>query len=87
MEIIVIDVRERWEFAFGCKPDSINIPVHELPEHLEELRAFSGLIILCCATGSRSGLAANYLFQEGIENVTNGGGWKHLIFTKYKNES
>jgi rhodanese-related sulfurtransferase len=35
-------------------------------------------IILCCASGSRSGMAKRILIAKGFENVHNAGTWRSL---------
>lgn len=74
----IIDVRSRMEFMGGHVDGSINIPLQEIPEHVEEIKSM-GDIILCCASGNRSGQAVNYLKAQGI-NCENGGGWMELNF-------
>jgi rhodanese-related sulfurtransferase len=35
-------------------------------------------LILCCASGNRSGHAAQFLQQHGLQEVYNGGGWMQV---------
>lgn len=72
-EITVVDVRTRGEFAGGHVAGSVNIPLQEIPENLEKFRAMKNIIV-CCATGNRSGQAMRYLLGQGIE-CKNGGSW------------
>ena len=74
----IIDVRSRMEFMGGHVEGSINIPLQEIPEHIEEIKAMNEPIF-CCASGNRSGQAVNYLKAQGI-NCENGGGWMELNF-------
>ncbi len=69
----VVDVRTRAEFMGGHVKDSINIPLQELPARLEELKEMEN-IVLCCASGNRSGQASAYLKQHGV-NCENAGSW------------
>lgn len=71
----IIDVRNPWEFDGAHVAGSINIPLHELPERIEDIKAMQKPIILCCVSGNRSGQGAMYLKQEGIDEVVNGGSW------------
>lgn len=80
-ETIVIDVRTREEYMGGHVAGSTNIPVNEIPQHLDELRKM-GPLVLCCASGGRSGQATQFLKQNGIE-ATNGGPWTNV--NQYKN--
>jgi rhodanese-related sulfurtransferase len=41
----------------GNVVDSINIPLNEIPERVEELKKLNAPLILCCASGNRSGQA------------------------------
>ena len=70
----VIDVRTPQEFAFGNAPGSKNIPLNEIVDRLEEIEKIEGPLILCCASGNRSGQACHFLSEKGIE-CYNGGSW------------
>lgn len=70
----VIDVRTPDEFMGGHVTGSINIPLHEIQQRTEEIRRMPQPIILCCASGNRSGLATAYLQGAGI-TCENGGSW------------
>ena len=69
----IVDVRSPGEFGGGHVAGSINIPVQEVPSRLEEFRKMKH-IVLCCASGGRSGQATAFLKQNGIDCV-NGGSW------------
>ena len=69
----IIDVRTPSEFMGGHAPGSINIPLNELPNRVAEIKGKQN-IILCCASGGRSGQAAMYLQQQGIA-CENAGSW------------
>ena len=73
--VILIDVRETWEFQMGNVPGSFNIPLGEVPARVEEFMNMEGPIVLFCASGNRSGMAANFLAARGVKEVYNGGGW------------
>jgi phage shock protein E len=70
----IIDVRSYSEFMGGHVTGSINIPLNEIPQRVEELRTLKGPLVLCCASGNRSGQAQLYLTEQGIESY-NGGSW------------
>ncbi|MBK6905413.1 MAG: rhodanese-like domain-containing protein [Saprospirales bacterium] len=72
---IIIDVRETWEFQAGHVEGSFNMPLGEVPGRVKEFLDMQGPIILVCASGNRSGMAANFLSARGILKVFNGGGW------------
>ena len=73
--INIIDVRTPGEYLSGHADGSVNIPLNELVDNIARLKALSGDIILCCASGMRSGSAVYTLQQYGFTNVTNGGPW------------
>ncbi|TAF59923.1 MAG: rhodanese-like domain-containing protein [Flavobacterium sp.] len=75
----IVDVRTREEFMGGHVATSINIPLNEIPERLEEIKALASPLILCCASGGRSGQAEYYLSQQGVECL-NGGSWLNVNF-------
>ncbi|HQE12263.1 MAG TPA: rhodanese-like domain-containing protein [Flavipsychrobacter sp.] len=70
----IIDVRTPMEFMGGHVVGSINIPLNELPNRIEEVKQLQQPYILCCASGGRSGQAANYLKSLGMDCM-NGGSW------------
>lgn len=70
----IIDVRSPREFMGGHIAGSINIPLQEIPAHLDEIKNMTQPLVLCCASGNRSGQATEFLMQKGIKS-TNGGSW------------
>ncbi len=75
----IVDVRTPAEFQGGHVAGSINIPLQEIPKRVEELRALKQPILLCCASGMRSGQATTYLKGLGII-CENGGGWTEVNY-------
>lgn len=75
----IVDVRTPGEFMGGNVAGSINIPLQEIPYRMDELKSLSQPLILCCASGMRSGQAHGYLVQQGIECV-NGGSWMDVNY-------
>jgi rhodanese-related sulfurtransferase len=73
----IVDVRSVDEFKVASKKGSINIPLQSLKNRMNELDKKKP-IILCCASGSRSGLAKRTLKAKGFENVHNVGTWRSL---------
>ena len=71
----IVDVRTEREFAEGNINGSINIPLNEVVDRMEELKGMQPLV-LCCLSGGRSGQATDFLQAQGCENVHNGGGWE-----------
>lgn len=74
---IIIDVRTKVEFDFDAIPGSKNIPLQNINSRIKDIKKLKRPIITCCASGMRSGTAANILNGQGIEAM-NGGGWKSL---------
>ena len=74
---IIIDVRTKEEFEAGHIEGSKNIPVQEILEHVEEIKAIKSPIVFCCASGQRSGMATQYFKEQGVD-CSNGGGWREL---------
>lgn len=71
---VIIDVRTPEEFERGHVTSSINIPLKELFERVEEIKSFNAPFVLCCLIVGRSEQARCYLNGRGIE-CYNGGGW------------
>jgi NADPH-dependent 2,4-dienoyl-CoA reductase/sulfur reductase-like enzyme/rhodanese-related sulfurtransferase len=76
---LIIDVRTPREFQGGAYPGAANIPLDELPKHLNELGEKSREIIVYCASGARSSYAKQLLNQHGFSNVRNGGGIMQMM--------
>jgi phage shock protein E len=74
-EAVIIDVRTPMEFSGGHVAGSINMPLNEILSRVDEIKAFDKPILLCCASGNRSGQAAMALQQMGMEQVYNAGSW------------
>lgn len=70
----IVDVRSPEEFRGGHVVGSINIPLMEIPKRIDELKNMKSPLVLCCASGGRSGQAHGYLAQQGIE-CFNAGSW------------
>jgi len=70
----VIDVRTPAEYMGGHVTGSVSIPLQEIPNRIEEIKEMEGPLVLCCASGNRSGQAVHYLKSLGIA-CENGGSW------------
>ena len=71
----LIDVRSAAEFASAHAPGTLNIPLPELGRRLDEIPRTSP-VVLCCASGTRSGMAKMVLLKNGYSNVYNIGTWR-----------
>lgn len=78
----IVDVRTPGEFMMGNVQGSRNIPLDQVPHHLEEFKSMSKPLVLCCASGNRSGQATMFLRHHGIDDVHNGGGWSEVQIHK-----
>ena len=81
---ILVDVRSQAEFQYGNVPGSINIPLNEVPNRVEEFKAMQGAIIVFCVSGARSGQAVAFLGSNGVDNIYNGGSWSEINHLKYQ---
>jgi len=75
---VVLDVRTKGEFNGGHIRGSVNIPVDQLNNNIGRLSDKNKVIITCCASGNRSGMAKRILASKGYTQVYNGGGWMSL---------
>jgi len=74
---LLLDVREPGEFQAGFLPDAINVPRgmlevkadQTMPPHDVRLADREQAIIVYCASGARSLLAASTLLEMGFTNV------------------
>lgn len=80
----IVDVRSRSEFMGGHASNAINIPLQEITSRVDELKNLNLPLILCCASGNRSGQAHNYLLHQGVECI-NGGSWLDINYYQSKN--
>jgi rhodanese-related sulfurtransferase len=81
----IVDVRSPGEFMGGHVKGSINIPLQEITKRIDELKKLKQPLVLCCASGNRSGQAFEYLAQQGIE-CYNGGSWLDVNFHHNKSK-
>ena len=77
---VIVDVRSPAEYFSGHVKGSINIPLEDLAGKASALDK-SKMVLLCCASGSRSGVAVTVLKRQGFNKVINAGSWSNL--TKY----
>lgn len=68
--IVVLDVRESAEYAFGRIPGALSIPLGELESRLTELDPEQAIHVIC-RTGVRSDLACQLLADKGFIRVSN----------------
>lgn len=68
--VLVLDVREPWEYDEGHIPGVILIPMNEVPQRLSEIPTDQEVIVTC-RSGNRSGQVTDLLRQQGYTNVHN----------------
>ena len=73
----VVDVRTPAEFKDGHIKGAINLPLQTLGSNMNKLKQ-DQVIITCCRSGSRSGMARRQLQAAGFMQVYNGGAWSSL---------
>ncbi len=69
-EVVIIDVRQEWEYAQGHIPGAQLLPLNELPERLAEVPRDERVVIVC-RSGNRSDQARRLLTREGFDSVHN----------------
>ncbi|MCS6833390.1 MAG: rhodanese-like domain-containing protein [Flammeovirgaceae bacterium] len=73
----IVDVRTPQEFKSGHAKGAMNIPLDAIASNADSLKKYSHIIV-CCASGMRSGQAKSILEKKGFTNVTNGGSWYNV---------
>lgn len=74
---IVIDVRSGAEYSEGHVNGSKNIVLNTIPAKVNEIKKMNKKVITVCRSGARSGQAASFLEQNGVD-VINGGPWQNV---------
>lgn len=69
-DVLVLDVREQWEYDEGHIPNVTFIPMNDVPARLSEIPT-DKTVIVSCRSGNRSGQVVEYLRQQGYDNVHN----------------
>ena len=75
--VFLVDVRTPEEFEYGTLKGAVNYPLDELERHAQYLGTYPRVIVFC-QSGARSAKALQLLEQQGLRNVTNGGGIDEL---------
>jgi len=68
--LVLLDVREQWEYDLAKLSGSTLIPLGTLPQSLAKLNRNSEIVAIC-HHGMRSADATNFLLQQGFANVKN----------------
>jgi rhodanese-related sulfurtransferase len=67
--VTLVDIRNPGEREFGVIPDAVPIPLAQLRARLDQVPAGKPIVVHC-AGGWRSSVAASLLRAQGFENVT-----------------
>jgi len=76
-KITLIDVRTPLEFSCGNVKGSKNIPINEVVQRLSEIKELEPMLVFC-KSGARSQKVVDYLKDNGVVEVENGGGWMEV---------
>lgn len=76
-EAIVLDVRTPEEWDAGHVEGSKHIVLTEILSEIEQIKSWGKPIIAVCRSGARSGQAAQFLAQNGVD-IINGGPWQNV---------
>lgn len=68
--IVILDVREKWEYDICHLDNSTHIPMGQLLERIEELDKTLKHVVVC-HHGIRSRMVAKHLISIGFEKVIN----------------
>ncbi len=69
-DVVILDVREDWEYAEGHVPGATLISLGDLPARLADIPT-DKTVIAVCRSGNRSNQATAFLRGQGFENVHN----------------
>lgn len=69
-KLVLLDVREPWEYTLAKIEGSVLIPLGTLPQNLDKLDP-TAEIVAHCHHGMRSADAVGFLSQQGYKNVKN----------------
>ena len=79
-DAVYLDVREPNEWNLGRIPGAVHIPRGTLETKIEQAIPREKEIVIYCAGGNRSALAADTLRQMGYDNVSSmSGGWREWV--------
>ena len=73
----IVDVRTPEEYANGHVIGSVNIPLDQFQARMGEID-LAKPVLLCCASGGRSGMAKQILDRMGHTQAHNAGPWTRL---------
>jgi adenylyltransferase/sulfurtransferase len=69
-DVVLIDVREPYEWSAGHIGQAQHIPMAQVPQRLADIPK-DREVVMICRSGGRSGRAQEYLLQNGYTRVKN----------------
>ena len=69
-EVLLIDVREQWEYDEGHLPGITLMPMNSIPNRLDKISK-DKFVVITCHTGNRSSQVTKFLRDNGFDNVHN----------------
>jgi rhodanese-related sulfurtransferase len=76
-EAVILDVRTLEEWNEGHIEGAIHIVLTVIPLEIEQIKSWGKPVIAVCRSGARSGQAAQFLTQNGVD-IINGGPWQNV---------
>lgn len=74
---IVLDVRTKKEWDQGHSNGAKHIVLNLIPLQIDEIKSWNKPVIAVCLSGGRSGQAAQFLKNKGVD-IINGGPWQNV---------
>lgn len=71
--VVLIDVREPWEFDSGHVPAAQLLPMSLVPGNVDRFRSEQPVFVIC-RSGNRSGQVVQWLAHQGIHAINVAGG-------------
>lgn len=69
-DVVVLDVREDYEYAEGHVPGAVLLPLGQIPNRLNDIPKDKTVLVVC-RSGNRSNQATQFLREQGFDNVHN----------------
>ncbi len=69
-DVLLIDVREEWEYNEGHIPGITLIPMNDVASRIDDIPT-DKTVVVTCRSGNRSGQVASFLRDQGYDNIIN----------------
>lgn len=71
-DLVILDVRELYEHDEYNIPNSILIPLNELPRRIDEIAQYKETpVLVYCKAGIRSAMACKFMATQGFKQLIN----------------